>query len=178
MGYRAETKWTAGPQRSCDFHDEDVFGLIGDESVFNHKFHAAFQDYQRKLLRKNWRFLGQGRHRIVFATPSRDKVIKISRVPMGVKANLLEVFWGERGEVFRRPFGQETFEIPIPKVYGHTRVGPLSVMCVEFVERTDRGFALAKQPGGSWIHAVDCDGSPQVGYTQSGRLVAFDWCPF
>lgn len=168
-------RWIQPPR----FDDEDVFGLsLGDKPDFGPKFREAFQEYSKKLKSKGWGFVGKGRLRSVFRSPSGDRVIKVSHVPEGVKANLFELFYGRRGNsfvVYR--WGQYT-EIHIPEVLGHARVGQLSVLCVEWVEKTLDGFALAKQNGRQWIYDVDVDTCPQVGYTKSGRLVAFDWCPF
>lgn len=176
MDKSLERKWVKPPK----FDNEDVFGLMGDESVFNYKFLKAFQGYKEKLETKGWKFVGKGRHRSVFKSPAGDRVIKVSHVPMGVKANLFELFYGEKGESFVVQRPGYFSEVHIPKVWGHTRVGQLSILCVEWVERTKGRLAwdLAKEKGGQWIYDVDCDGSPQVGYTKSGRLVAFDWCTF
>lgn len=164
------------------FRDEDLFGLIGDSSVFRHKFRQFFEKYDDRLRRKGWTFLGKGRHRSTYLSPDGERVIKVSQVPMGVKANLFELFYAQKGATYvvdRQIIARGKFtEIPIPKVFGHTRIGPLSVLCVERVVREDDGFSLAKLPGFEWIHDVDCDTGPQIGYTQEGRLVSFDWCTF
>jgi len=143
-------------------------------------FMARFFEYTDRLSRLGWHRLGSGRHRTVFLSPKKDKVIKVSHNGAGVMANYHEHYFASKGkELTLLLSGEVLSKIPLPKVYGLARVGHkkwLSVLCVEFVDRTYEGWALAREL--PWIHDVDVDSYPQIGYTHEGRLVCFDWARF
>jgi len=154
---------------------EEIFGPI-DPPL--HRFRDSYFLLCEKLEEKGWTMVGEGRHRAVFKAPSCDVALKVSKVPRGVEANLFELFHAERGTSFSRDTWDGTVCIPIPEVKGHFRLGDLSVLCVEWVERTPRiGGTLSTDP--NWVRHVDADGyGPQIGTTKQGRLVCFDWCVF
>lgn len=147
-------------------------------------FRAYYEDYWRKLNASGWKRLGAGRHRATFLSPKGKRVIKVSHHTEGVVANFHEAYYANHGDhmVLKETLGRNIFtraKIPIPKVFGLARVGHnklLSVICVEYVERSYEGWSLARN--NPWIHDVDVDSCPQVGYTASGRLVCFDWARF
>jgi hypothetical protein len=159
---------------------ESVFGMDDiHETLFLNKFRDAYRVYEEDLWHKGWHKIGRGRQRTTFAYPNSKTVIKVSHVPMGVMANLFEHYYSQMDDkVTIRP-ERSLVEIPIPKTYGLTRVGPLSVLCVERVTPSVEGFHLSKN-GNPWIFWVDVsEGKPQVGFTvTSNRLVCYDWCPF
>lgn len=145
-------------------------------------FQASFWEASDRLQKAGWKWLGRGRHRSVFLSPNKDKVVKVSHHPTGVIANFHEHFFATRSEhlTLLCTYSKTVrSKIPIPRVFGLGRAGKdklLSVICVEHVERTDEGWSLAQN--NPWIHDVDVDSAPQVGYTASGRLVCFDWARF
>lgn len=135
--------------------------------------------YGARLLERGWTELGRGRHRVGFEHHNTQNVIKISRNPRGVRANLNELMLSQTGNKVKICYpwnGLEPVDVPIPKVLGHTRIGLLSILCVEWVERVDEEEAWELSNQIPWVAMVDEDNSgPQVGYTRDGRLVCFDW---
>jgi len=103
---------------------------------------------------------------------------------MGVKANLFELYFAQKGKMMTYLFEDKIQSHPIPKVYGHARIARLSILCVERVERVqfydDEYLDPVSLPKGQeWLAIVDDDGyGPQVGHTKDGRLVCFDWAVF
>jgi hypothetical protein len=172
--------------------------LISEEKLFGSfplcpiQFEKSFRKFEHVLKTKNWVELGSGRHRKVFGAPNKNIAIKVSKVPMGVQANVFEHHYAtlnghqqnaiqyNLGPILGEQHEDKCCDVPIPKVFGHTRVGHLSVLCVEFVSRVSPMNPEYKNATAHpWVKHVDRDGQgAQIGVTKRGRLVCFDWCVF
>jgi len=135
-----------------------------------------------KLHAKGWDLLGEGRHRTGYFHKNANGVLKVSSNVAGVKANLTELHYSKLGTKISVTLPWADYRVvtlPIPRVLGHRRVGLLSVLCVERVQRVSYRAAKNLAQNHPWIDDVDEDeDGPQVGYTNDGRLVCFDWCNF
>lgn len=101
--------------------------------------------------------LGVGRHRAVFALPGERYVLKVPIVEMGYFDNSRENRLCRRDGWLLR------------KQMARCRLLPSGLLVMERVtephEHERRDFP-------DWVGGVDCG---QVGYTQDGRLVAYDF---
>lgn len=101
------------------------------------------------------KYLGQGRNRIVYLLPSGKNVIKIPINEYGLYNN-----WDEATIFSRREDG---CYIPLARC---KMVKDTPYLIMEYVEQTKDPYV---EP---WTYSVDCS---QVGYTRSGKLVAYDY---
>lgn len=95
--------------------------------------------------------IAEGRHRIVFR--DKDHVVKVPTQHSGISACFEELTI--QGDIYAKTeYDQISQEIGMPAVR------------MEWVEH--RGFS--EEP--DWTWTIDCG---QVGHTNDGRLVAYDW---
>jgi hypothetical protein len=107
-----------------------------------------------------------GRNRVVFIMP-HGYVIKLPRTLDGFGDNDWE------GSVSNGP-GQslEAIQYPKTKLHYWKEIPILFMEYVEWATNKDIEARLGKEP--NWVGFVDCG---QVGFTSTGRLVAFDYGP-
>ena len=103
----------------------------------------------------NYEFLGAGRNRAVFLTPSGKFVIKI---PLNIAGNSDNYIEGKKKN--------DDFPLPNSK---YLEINGFSCVMMEYVEQLKISDAT-NIPW--WANYVD---SMQVGYTRKGRLVAYDY---
>lgn len=107
---------------------------------------------------REYKFLGEGRTRAAFLTPSGDYVIKVPIDEMGFVDNFREYrMW-------------QQFNKWIPKEYLarcklHLDSG---ILVMEVVNPTY--VPMDGRP--AWVDSIDCG---QVGYNRKGKLVAYDY---
>lgn len=99
-------------------------------------------------------YLGSGRHRKVFLSRSGKYVIKVPHNDGGFRANQ---------EEYDLYCNQAKSSIPLAKC----RLHKSDILLMEFVKSASWRPDLPE-----WVRSVDCQ---QVGYTRTGKLVAYDY---
>jgi len=99
------------------------------------------------------KFLGEGRRRRVYLSPSGRTVVKVPKCGFGVSDNLIE-----RDRYRHNPEGR----------YAPCRFWPgTNMLVMEYVEPIQR---LCDKP--EWADYIDCG---QVGTSRSGKVLAYDY---
>lgn len=114
----------------------------------------------------NWKYLGSGRHRVVWLLPS-GYVIKIPSDGYGEAANIREANYKKNivCNIARRIFRNQW------KVARCRLIPDTFVLVMEFVTcYSDLDITYEQLP--KWAKEVDCS---QVGYNSRGELVAYDF---
>lgn len=148
------------------------------------KFRSSVKKVQATLLKAGWKFIGEGRHRRVYLSPDGTRVAKVTCDPGGIQANLYEWLVSKEGK--RKFFYYNARRIPIPQVFEFLQKPyGVTVLVVEKVTRLEMdGYSeeplyKGKRYWRKWVHQVDCDNDGyQIGHTDKGRVVCFDWCMF
>ncbi len=111
------------------------------------------KELEEFITKHELKYLGQGRHRSGFLTKSGKYVIKF---PMGAVGD-----WANEGEAWD---------------YSKDKTNLARCRCIEVSGHILLIMEFVQKPGTEvlpeWVKFVDCQ---QVGYTRSGRLVAYDW---
>lgn len=117
----------------------------------------------------NWKYLGEGRHRKVYALPSGRNVIKIPIGRRGEVANLWEaIVWRNRHEQATWPWMLQN-EIRGIKL-ARCRLVPGTYNLV-----MEKLLTCKSRPSDPWVMDVDCY---QVGKDRQGRFKAYDFAQF
>jgi len=120
---------------------------------FDQWTHDDFKKLKAEFVKRFGEPLGQGRHRVVFRM-TKDWVLKVPTRHSGLAANCDELSFQADGYAITEEEAalSEEFGIPIVKMEYVTHVG--------WSEKPD------------WTWSID---GGQVGHTNDGRLVAYDW---
>lgn len=159
----------------CDICiDEMRLGCTPSKHYIPSKLSKLEKKLYKLLATGKLRYLGQGRHRVTFLSPSGKAVIKFPLSHDGIEANWSErfVYTGKSKPLVLR---NNTKGINRNKLAGCRMLGPnLLIMTKVKIDTITEGWLDNKAP--KWVQYIDCG---QVGYhPRTGKLVAFDYTSF